>query len=1284
MMKSPLLSATVAACLVFTASASGLVVTNETLNFDTGLDLPFLDAYNLLSIGSGGEIVVSGGDVTLGSATTSEYNTDATNIVSVSDGGRFAYDNGGTVSTTAKFYAGTWDTPKRRSLVSFTGAGTVVDLHEAYSSYFRGNTLLDISDGATVYLGRWAGMGNMAAAGRSTVETTMAISGDGTKVYIAPSGWIAVGHSSGNFTSNRVVMTGGSIAPLSPSGDGTARILVGNGNATDALFDMRGGSIDLWVTNNSNPSVNCTVTVGPGNGEFRMSGGSVYCGDFYVGANQPGSAGYEERVTTHRPRLRMTGGTLNCNRLYLGSSNANTTFAYQEAHVDLDGGVLIPRNGATVNKSALYTDGYAHGYLTANGGTIRASAGSDILSRFDTAELGPKGLTIDNNGKSVTVSQSFSNKPGEEGALIFTGSSSSTLKPDRYYNVSKTIVKGGTLTTSSNSTWATTLVVTNNATFSLVGAPTKITVDGLVVPKGYLFLDTGDKICLTTDNIDLSGLTVRFNQSVSSGTPYNFLEFNGDVTGSEKVRNALRFVSAYAGISGNHAGITLSYDAETGKTTATMTYKPDVAALSDETVWNGPSWDADGWSDGVPTAAKVAAFSNASAPSAVSVPANAEVGAVSVASGEDYVFAGTGIEIPGGKEGSYLDVASGSATFNLPVWLQYSLPVTIAAGTAATFNGPFTGGGLEKTGKGAITLAADNRFRYEVSVGGGLNVVAAAGALDNSAQSATLTDDTLVFTNSAGDAEMAVSTPVILRSASSDTNSIVIKADSDVRLEDLTVSRGALIKRGAGRLTVVASETKNTTLSVNGNYGATAPGDNYRVMTAERLDFADDGSAPAPETRQYAGVSIAEGELVIKGEADRTLTVNAKTGWCIGMNVAGDPATFAQPELTVDGAYLNTYANGHTTIGAKMTVDSGCAVTRPTLRILNGGTFYAGNIRLGRGSESAGTWPTLAVTNGDAKAANAIRFEVTGGATGRAAVVRAKDSTIAVTGSGTGHHGIYLSGTLDADFDNCFFGGTAETGKLRYQGVSAGTMRFRNGSVFAACPVNDVARSDYAMTLVFDNAEWRWDGGDATLSYSNSSGSWVLYKPASSGSTNLRDIRMEGTGVIMKPDAGCTFTTEVPFKGTGGFVAAGDGTVKFTGGTLQFTGLLDIRSGAVDLTETDARESLTVRGPGTLKGGEIATLTISETFDDGTVAGAPVLDGVTAGKVVVDFGRDESSPMDTCDNLLVATYPAGDPPVVGKWSVSGTGIPKSKGSFTVANGEVRATVFSAGFLMIVK
>ena len=266
-MKSPILVVVAAVCLALPALASELVVTNETQTYASGLDLPFLDASNLLKVGEGGSLV-SQGNMSIGwsNNVSSAHNTDATNVFTVSGGGQFIYDNGGVAATSGGFRLGTWTAPKRRSLVTYSGPDTIVDLRDAYVNYINGNTAVEIEDGATVYMGRYAGMGNMPTTRRSEIETTMTISGDDTKIYISPSGWINVSHSDGNFTSNRVVMTGGSIKPLNPSSTGYAKILVGNGNATDALFDMRGGSIDLWVTNNSNPGVNCSITIGPGNG----------------------------------------------------------------------------------------------------------------------------------------------------------------------------------------------------------------------------------------------------------------------------------------------------------------------------------------------------------------------------------------------------------------------------------------------------------------------------------------------------------------------------------------------------------------------------------------------------------------------------------------------------------------------------------------------------------------------------------------------------------------------------------------------------------------------------------------------------------------------------------------------------------------------------------------------------------------------------------------------------------------------------------------------------------
>jgi hypothetical protein len=488
----------------------------------------------------------------------------------------------------------------------------------------------------------------------------------------------------------------------------------------------------------------------------------------------------------------------------------------------------------------------------------------------------------------------------------------------------------------------------------------------------------------------------------------------------------------------------------------------------------------------------------------------------------------------------------------------------------------------------------------------------------------------------------------------------VIKTDSDTLLKNLTVSNGALIKRGAGRLTVEASSSASTTLQ--SGYGPLLKDDNYRVESTTLVDFAADGTAPAPENRQYAGFNVAEGEMIIKGTPGVTKTVNLKTGCCIGMNIVGDASGFAQPALTIDGASVNAAGNGHTTIGVKKCGAEGCATYAPVLRIINGGKYDAGNIRIGYNVNNSGAYPVFAITNATATALNAFRFEVAGGTGDRGCIVRAKDATLDIITSGGSHHGFFVSGTIDADFDNCFVGGSKQISKLKTDENSAGTMRLRNGSVLAAFPYVDQAKANYDFTLAFDDSEWDWGGGDKTLTTPNGVGDGFF--------NNKRHIRMDGVGAILKPNAQCTFTTKIPFEGTGGCVVAGEGTVKFTGSTLKFTGLLDIRSGAVDLSEASALAELQIRGPGKLVGGNIAKLAIR---GDASGNSAPVLSGVTADRVVVDFGAEADSPVNG-ENILVAVYPEENPPEIGRWKVAGTGLRLAHAQFSVKGGEVRATV----------
>jgi hypothetical protein len=392
----------------------------------------------------------------------------------------------------------------------------------------------------------------------------------------------------------------------------------------------------------------------------------------------------------------------------------------------------------------------------------------------------------------------------------------------------------------------------------------------------------------------------------------------------------------------------------------------------------------------------------------------------------------------------------------------------------------------------------------------------------------------------------------------------------------------------------------------------------------------------------------------------------------VGLEVAGDPESFVQPSLTVDGAKLShNSGSGHWLVGHHV-AKAGNAVTRPLLRIVNGGSISCGNLRVGENSNFSGAFPTVAVTGSTVKAVNALRFSCAGTAGEQAAVLRVKDSVFVVTGTGGSHHGIAFGGHIDADLDNTFFGGLNQAGKISLQNASYGEVRFRNGSVFSVGTFEQSTTSaDNTFNFVFDDAEWRWGGGDYKF-IRLASGEHGTF----TGLRSTRHIILRGRGLVLKPNDGATFETEVKFEGDGGLVCDGPGTVSFLGGSLKFTGLVDIRSGTVDLTRCDELAQLTVKGPGTLKGGNVGALTIKLPYTDGDFADAPVLDGTVARQVVVDFGTDSASalPLDDCGDILVARLSGASLPDVGTWKVAGTGHGHLIKTFSVSAGEVRLSI----------
>ena len=298
--------------------------------------------------------------------------------------------------------------------------------------------------------------------------------------------------------------------------------------------------------------------------------------------------------------------------------------------------------------------------------------------------------------------------------------------------------------------------------------------------------------------------------------------------------------------------------------------------------------------------------------------------------------------------------------------------------------------------------------------------------------------------------------------------------------------------------------------------------------------------------------------------------------------------------------------------------------------------------------------------------------------------LRFRDAKLGITGRGGNNHGFKIYGDIDADFDNSFFGGLNDPGVLHFNNESRGELLFRNGSVFSVGKMRqDTGSASRRVDFVFDNAEWRWGDGDMTLSLLAKN----VYGNEGAGLRDSRHVIMRGTGIVLKPGAGNTFATEVPFEGEGGLVCDGEGTVKFMNGSYRFGGLLDIRSGTVDISQAGSISAVQTRGAGILKGGDIGTLTLKANFADGVISGVPVLDGTKADVAIVDLGLAADAilpPLAECRDMLVATYPAGSKPQIRKWKIANVGSVPVNGRFTAADGEVRVTLWNGQFRIIVR
>ena len=961
-------------------------------------------------------------------------------------------------------------------------------------------------------------------------------------------------------------------------------------------------------------------------------------------------------------RLVMTGGTLDGGDSGVQFQQTCTDNNKGTHYLQLDGGVATL---GKVYRESTVTAGQA--ILSADGGTLRPRvADATLIYNLTRGEFGPKGLTLDTNEKNTTVKLAGTNKEGEEGLFVKDGKGTMTLTTTSW-DVTRTVVKKGALKLAADTTLATALSVTDGAKLSLAGTAANLDVSSLAITNGVLELDPGDTITVT-GNFDFQGLKLNWT-SLPEGEQ-SFLVVSGELTEQQK-RAIRRLYYENVLATGKHAEFAVQYDEQSGATTV-KTKVADDAPLTETAVWTGSgAWaTAENWQDSVkPTEMKKAVFNADAAGTEVEIAASDLAGALAFTGGNYRLF-GEALAIEGYPGAAEINVEAGSQTIDAPMELNASTPIKLASGAELSLNGRIDYGGLDKSGRGHLTLGGT------LALGGqgfisrdGLVTVTNATALGATSEDiAKFAAGTLEFAHPDGE-PMEIAAAVSGAAETSGKTTLVFKVESDATLKNFANANNRLLKRGSGVLTLDFDKATTIAgwltadLDKTSNLGCTYPAD---------------GSEPSG---YRFPISIAEGELKLlsRGSTPITVTSHAKTLVGVPTKEAKSSAAILTLDnvkfVTSDYALYLGYQTGNATYKNRKAI----------VRILNGSTLQvSAGVVVGYSSSYAAGRCQMAMTNGTYKIAAAdgslSRGGIGSGQTANVEYLMDKSSFIVKTS-------IVTDGSTYMDADNgSYFGGENRTPMiLKYNNQNHariyGELFFHNGSTLALSEIVETkdpnGKRSRDLVFAFDDAEWIYDAacGDKT---------W----PVAEEGHNKYEMR--GRGVILKPAAGKTFETLEPFIGEGGVVNAGEGTVKFGEGAYQCAGTLEITeaAGTIDVSADDGTSHavIPVKGKGTLRGAKATRITVkADAEDDWSGISVPTLTDCTAGTVVIDMGR-------TAENPMSGTFPQNI--AVAKWTGTGavpafklrnTGLRNVGADFSVdPDGTVRMTPHETGIVLIVR
>jgi len=557
-----------------------------------------------------------------------------------------------------------------------------------------------------------------------------------------------------------------------------------------------------------------------------------------------------------------------------------------------------------------------------------------------------------------------------------------------------------------------------------------------------------------------------------------------------------------------------------------------------------------------------------------------------------------------------------------------TLSASAAAGGTLAITGANCFGTFEKNGAGTVQLLnGGNMFTGGVTLNEGLLYVSplAALGLDGSSAGLTIKGGTLEINDET--ASPAVGDFPVSAEAGSN-KAYVIKTDTDVSLPLPSAVSGDLIKRGEGALIYRASGTGLALTKDNG-----VQPDGKTVTPTTEIEFDADGTPP---TDGYAGLNVAEGLLVVKGEGKDVTSVKLDDLAYIGLPVRG---ITAQPGLLFEDCTVKIKAaTGQSIEMGDNAKPESSGVTAPTFALTNVVFESLPIFRVGSGATTPIT-PVIACRNSTFPAKYAALNVCT--ATGSEATYTFTDGSIFSTDD------FRVNGPVKMTFDDSRLAGIADplVAPHLYNKISSLDIAFCNGGEFFGAVVT--------RTYVQATATFRFDGGK-----------WMPGTGVALVTNDWLTVVSEGEGLVFEPGEGDAWRVELgAIDCQAPVTVSGAGTVSFGGGCAN--GLVLAGSGTIaDSSLTNA----TIRASATAQPEDVLNLS-NVGFE-----------GVT----VVDLGRTAEDPLpQPISKIRIANF-TGSAPAVGGWKLKGTGLPNVRGDFSISEGGVWVLPKSTGFIVIVE